>query len=537
MLYVQQKDNRRLEKATEINTLLKERLNMEQIVKMINGVIHTSGCTLSCEYCYLAQANYKNEIGIKKALQYPLDVVRQACSKERLGGTCFIQIIGDGETLLPEDAVDLICAILQEGHYVQVINNGTLTKRIRELVERVEKENVSDHLLMSFSLHFLELEKRNLLDTYADNVNYVREKGISYRVSLVCGDDYIDAAERIHQFCKTNLGGVHLESTRARKDDKTGNAVGVFSKYDKEIYCKKVEKEFPSLNLKQIEEYERLDNHQFCYAGQWYFQVDFTTGTYWQCLRNAGPKYNFFEKLNEKLILEPVGMGCKASFCWCGWAPKLNLIPGKCNYVALDERINAPENKFIEKNILHAGFYDLAKTNEEYTEEEKEESTRKRIELEYFACQVDLLRFDFKEEKYDQFIEQAEKLLETDLNPRLLDVVWLVVRYGYALIRTGKLERALDLESCWDDLEYNADYCYIMGLIYMKSGMIEKAVTAFLEATQKSFVMDKGVNDYLAYFNLGVIYECIGQNDEAKQYYLKCENYEAAKQRLKEMNV
>ena len=105
MLYVQQKDNRRLEKATEINTLLKERLNMEQIVKMINGVIHTSGCTLSCEYCYLAQANYKNEIGIKKALQYPLDVVRQACSKERLGGTCFIQIIGDGETLLPEDCL------------------------------------------------------------------------------------------------------------------------------------------------------------------------------------------------------------------------------------------------------------------------------------------------------------------------------------------------------------------------------------------------------------------------------------------------
>lgn len=127
--------------------------------------------------------------------------------------------------------------------------------------------------------------------------------------------------------------------------------------------------------------------------------------------------------------------------------------------------------------------------------------------------------------------------METDLNPRLLDVVWLVVRYGYALIRTGKLERALDLASCWDDLEYNADYCYIMGLIYMKNGMIEKAVTAFLEATQKNFAMDKGVNDYLAYFNLGVVYECIGQNDMAEQYYMKCENYEPAKQRLKEMNA
>lgn len=58
-----------------------------------------------------------------------------------------------------------------------------------------------------------------------------------------------------------------------------------------------------------------------------------------------------------------------------------------------------------------------------------------------------------------------------------------------------------------------------------------------INETEESFVMDKGVNDYLAYFNLGVVYECIGQNNEAKQYYLKCENYEPAKQRLKEMNV
>lgn len=58
-----------------------------------------------------------------------------------------------------------------------------------------------------------------------------------------------------------------------------------------------------------------------------------------------------------------------------------------------------------------------------------------------------------------------------------------------------------------------------------------------INETEESFVMDKGVNDYLAYFNLGVVYECIGRNDEAKQYYLKCENYEPAKQRLKEMNV
>lgn len=110
---------------------------MEKIVKMINGTIHTLGCTLKCEYCYLAQGGYKND-GDIFALNYPLDKVLKACSKKRLGGTCFIQIIGDGETLLPKDAVPLILGLLKEGHYVQVITNGTLTERIHDLVDEVE---------------------------------------------------------------------------------------------------------------------------------------------------------------------------------------------------------------------------------------------------------------------------------------------------------------------------------------------------------------------------------------------------------------
>ena len=147
------------------------------------------------------------------------------------------------------------------------------------------------------------------------------------------------------------------------------------------------------------------------------------------------------------------------------------------------------------------------------------------------------VQLDLRQQGVDSFIDGAEKLLETDLDPRLLSVVWLVVRYGYALIRTSRVQRALDLESCWDDLRYNADYCYLMGLIYMQNGMLEKAVASFLEATEKYFIMDKGVNDYLAYYNLGVIYECTGAHEEAKDYYLKCGEYEPAKQRLMELNI
>lgn len=510
---------------------------MEKIVKMIDGMVHTSGCTLRCEYCYLAQNNYKNEVDIRRSIYYPLETIRKACSKERLGGTCCFQIIGDGETLLPEDVIDLVCLLLEEGHYVKVITNGTLTERVRKLIERVKKENWEDHLLMSLSLHFLELEKRNLLGKFAESVKCVKENGVSCRIAMTCSDEFVEAEQRIHQYCKEKLGCEHIDSNRARKDDGAGNAVGVLSKYDKETYCKKVEKSFPSLNLISERDWEELDNHQFCYAGSWYFKLDFTTGMYGQCLRSAGPSYNFFEKLDEKLILEPVGTGCKASYCWCGWAPILNLIPNKCNYIPIEERIKAPENQFIEKDVLHAAGYNLAETNKEYSEEEKVESTRKRLECEKLSREIDLLRFDFKEERYDSFIDGAEKLLETDLDPRLLNVVWLVVRYGYALLRTSRVQRALDLESCWDDMNYSADYCYLMGLIYMQNGMLEKAVASFLEATEKYFIMDKGVNDYLAYYNLGVIYECTGAHEEAKSYYLKCGEYEPARQRMMELNI
>ena len=115
------------------------RMEVQEIVKRINGNIHTSGCNLKCGYCYLAQANYKNQ-GMIKALKYPLETILAACSKERLGGTCIIEIIGDGETLLPDDVVPLILGLLKEGHYVLVINNGTLKTRIHELVEQSERD-------------------------------------------------------------------------------------------------------------------------------------------------------------------------------------------------------------------------------------------------------------------------------------------------------------------------------------------------------------------------------------------------------------
>lgn len=266
---------------------------MEKIVKRINATIQTTGCNLKCEYCFLAQAHYGNK-GIIKSLQYPLQTILAACSKERLGGQCAIQLMGDGETLLPDDVVELILGLLKEGHYVRVVNNGTLSNRIHELIKSAESDGTIDRLSMMFSLHFLELEKRNLLKVFTENINYVKKSGCSFEISLVACDEYIEKAERINQFCEQELGGVIPWVLPADKYDTSANYVGVFSKYDEHTYLENIKRAFPSFQREFVQEKKDMDNHKFCYAGDWFFYLDFTTGRYSQCMKNVGPEHNFF---------------------------------------------------------------------------------------------------------------------------------------------------------------------------------------------------------------------------------------------------
>lgn len=190
----------------------------------------------------------------------------------------------------------------------------------------------------------------------------------------------------------------------------------------------------------------------------------------------------------------------------------------------------------MRENVLNACYSNLAETNKEYTEEQKNIYREKQIQEEYFARKIELLKFDFVEEKYNEFIEAAEILLEEHLNPRLINVVWLIVRYGYALLRIGQADKALDLASCYEDMKYSADYCYVMELIFMNNGMTDNAVAMFTEATDRYFVIDKGANAEWAYFNLGLIAQSIEDSKKAKEFYLKCGNYEPDKQQLMEIN-
>ena len=125
-------------------------------------------------------------------------------------------------------------------------------------------------------------------------------------------------------------------------------------------------------------------------------------------------------------------------------------------------------------------------------------------------------------------VEYFDKALAFDLDPKLEYVIDMVEAYGYALINSGQEQKALGLEGVLDDFGGNADFCFMMGLVYMKNAMFDKAIFCFDEALKKTQCRMEGVNSHLAHYNKGVIYECLGDSANARECYTKAGNYQKA---------
>lgn len=136
---------------------------------------------------------------------------------------------------------------------------------------------------------------------------------------------------------------------------------------------------------------------------------------------------------------------------------------------------------------------------------------------------------------YKRACDYFSEGLSFDLNPKFEFVIDMVETYGYALINSGQVEDALFFKNIYEEFGNTADFQFLMGLIYMNNAKFNEAVSEFLKATTHTQCRMAGVNSYAAYYNIGVIYECLGNTAEAKKYYEKCTEYEPAKKRLQLM--
>lgn len=159
------------------------------------------------------------------------------------------------------------------------------------------------------------------------------------------------------------------------------------------------------------------------------------------------------------------------------------------------------------------------------------EELKKKPEDTYLLYQLG--KAYFMEGKKLEAVSSFEKAFEYEVNERLNYVRDMIVTYGYALLDLKEYEKALSLSGLYDSFSDSADFCFVMGLIYMNNALFSEAIREFLKATEFREASIEGVNGNKAFYNIAVILECLEKKEEAISYYKKCISYQKAEDRLK----
>jgi glycosyltransferase involved in cell wall biosynthesis len=215
-----------------------------------------------------------------------------------------------------------------------------------------------------------------------------------------------------------------------------------------------------------------------------------------------------------------------------------NIMVDECSNVSQwTELATDKDNTYpIPLTIRHSGY--------EGDLDQRKKKTERNISLLKTALQqhpndpyllYQLGKSYYMEEDYETAREFFGQALFVDLDTRLEYVQDMVESYGYSLINIEQYETALQMLNLYDEFSHSTDFIFLTALILMNNGRFHEAIREFQLATKKKECKMEGVNSYLAFYNIGVIYECLGDLENAKKSYKKCENYEAATVRLSKL--
>ena len=120
-------------------------------------------------------------------------------------------------------------------------------------------------------------------------------------------------------------------------------------------------------------------------------------------------------------------------------------------------------------------------------------------------------------------------------NPRAEYVQMMVIGYGYALLHLKRYDEALQFQNIYEEFGGTADFVCLMGLIYLRKGMIVQAMAEFLKATTFETARTEGANSFIPIFNMGCINEVLGEREAAVSHYKRCGSFRPALDRLREL--
>lgn len=282
---------------------------MEKIHKFIECLLPVTTCNLYCNYCYVIQEN-RREMKIPK-LDYSIETIAAATTKERFGGTCYFSICGAGETLIPEYALDIAKAFLENGHYVNITTNGTISKRFDEIA--AFPAEYRSRLSISFSFHYLELKRLNLMDCFFENIEKVKQAGCSYLVQLNMCDEYMPYIADIKQICKEKTGAYPQIAVTRKESSYPKTKIELMTDKGEQAYLE-AGREFDSPLFEFTMKNFLVKRKEFCYAGDLAYVLNLKTGLLKRCYCSCVVQ-NIFADVKKPIFELAVGKYCNEPYC------------------------------------------------------------------------------------------------------------------------------------------------------------------------------------------------------------------------------
>lgn len=291
--------------------------------KVILFAIPVSICNFRCHYCYLGQREESFQ-GIHPEMKYSPEHFAKAMSVSRIGGLAYGNFTADGETLLVKNIDLYVKAFLEQGHYAEVVTNLTVTKGLEKFL--LWDKELLKHLEFKCSFHYLELKKRGLLETFAENVNKIWEAGASANIEITPNDELIPYIEEVKEFSLKHFGALpHISIAR---DDRV-SSIDYLTNLPKAEYDQ-IWSQFESDFWKFKKTIFGKKQEDFCYAGRWSVFVNLCSGEASACYGHK-PLGNVLEDPQKPFPEKAIGE-CPVAHCYNGhMLLTLGLIPGAAN--------------------------------------------------------------------------------------------------------------------------------------------------------------------------------------------------------------
>ena len=338
-----------------------------RLKRFIDIYVPVTTCTLQCHYCYIYhQGLFKNNL---PEFKYSPETVKKALSQERLGGACLINLCAGGETLLHPQITEYIRAMLENGHYVMVVTNATVSRRFDEILQFPAP--LLSRLFFKFSYHYLELKKKNLFELFFNNIRKMRDAGCSFTLELTPNDESIPYIDDIKQKAIDELGAA-CHVTIARDDIAPGADKPILTKLSRDDFYK-AWSVFDSDMMQFKKTIFGVKRKEFCYAGDWSFYLNLGTGIMTQCYCSFKSQ-QIFENPDSPIDFTPVGCHCSMPHCYNGHAfLTLGCIPEieAITYAQLRNRVCADGSEWLKPNVKKFFSCKLKDNNREYSKLEK----------------------------------------------------------------------------------------------------------------------------------------------------------------------